>query len=169
MAEPAGGAGQGKKGTRGLRRLSLALIFLCLVQYLLGMQLNLFVSIPKNHPGSSGSDYFERAFQSVLWGLSPHRSTVLASHVGLGILILLLSLWLAVAAFWAPSPGLRWISTLGLLAVLAAGFNGASFLSYHQAISSMIMAASFAVAVFCFSWVIFRAGAGAPKGAHSGA
>jgi len=152
----------------GLRRLGLTLIFLCLVQYLLGMQLNLFVSIPTSHPGSSGSDYFVRAFQSVLWGLSPHRSTVLASHAGLGILILLLSLWLALATFRAPGAGLRVISTLGLLAVLAAGFNGASFLAYHQAISSMIMAASFAVALFCFSGVVFRAGAKVPPGSGAG-
>jgi len=153
----------------GLRRLGMVLVFLCLVQYLLGMLLNLYVAIPRHHPGTSGSDYFERAFQSVLWGHSPHRSTVLASHVGLGILIVLLSLGLALAAFRAAGRGLRWVSTLGLLAVVAAGFNGASFLSYYKNLSSMIMAAAFAVAVFCFSWVIFRAGAKPPKASVSNA
>jgi hypothetical protein len=164
MAERDAGAASGRRGTRGLRRLSLALVFLCLSQFLLGMQINLFISIPRSHPGSSGSDYLVRAYQSVLWALS--HGVVLASHAGLGILILLLALWLALAAFRAPGAGLRWVSVLGLLAVLAAGFNGASYLSYHQDYSSMIMAAGFAVAVLCFSWVIYRAGA--PRGAVLG-
>jgi hypothetical protein len=143
-----------------LRRLGMALVGLCLVEYLLGMLLNLYVAIPRQHPGSSGPDYFQRAFQSVLWGIS--HGGLLAFHVGLGLLILLGSLRLALAAFQAPKAGLRAIAVLGLLAVVAAGFNGASFLSYHQDLSSMIMAASLAVAVFCFSWVTFRATAPAP-------
>jgi hypothetical protein len=150
-----------------LRRLGMALVLLCLIQYLLGMLLNLYVAIPKSHPGTSGPDYFSRAYQSVLWGLS--HGGLLAAHAGLGILILLAALRLARATFRAPSRGLRAISVLGLLAVLAAGFNGASFLSYHQDLSSMIMAASFAVAVFCFSWVVFRATAKAPQAAVSSA
>lgn len=150
-----------------LRRLGMALVFLCLVQYLLGMLLNLYVSIPRHHPGSSGTDYFSRAYQSVLWGLS--HGGLLAAHAGLGILILLASLRLVLAAFQAPSRGLRALAVLGLLAVLAAGFNGASFLSYHQDLSSMIMAASFAVALFCFSWVVFRAATKAPQAAVSSA
>jgi hypothetical protein len=155
------------QGTTLLRRLGLALILLCLIQFLLGMELNLLVSIPRRHPGSSGPDYLVRAYQSVLWGLS--HGVVLASHAGLGISILLLSLWLALAAFRAPDRRLRWVSALGFLAVLAAGWGGAFFLSYDQNLSSMIMAVGFAVAVLCFSWVIFRAGAVAPREAVPGA
>ncbi len=151
----------------GLRRLGMVLVLLCLVQYLLGMLLNLYVALPRRHPGSSGSDYFLRAFQSVLWGLS--HGNLLAAHAGLGLLIFLAALRLVLAAFRAPGQGLRAISVLGLLAVLAAGFNGASFLSYHHDLSSMIMAASFAVAVFCFSWVVFRAISRAPRAAPSSA
>ncbi|MGA7173693.1 MAG: hypothetical protein WCB86_02020 [Candidatus Dormiibacterota bacterium] len=163
MADPT----RASRRLRELRRLGLGLVWLCLIQYLLGMQLNLFVAIPRHHPGSSGSDYFSRALQSVLWGIS--HGGLLAFHVGLGIVLLLGSLRLALAAFQAPPRGLRAIAVLGVLAVLAASFNGASFLSYHEDLSSMIMASSFAVAVFCFSWVVFRATTTVPQGAVASA
>jgi hypothetical protein len=139
----------------GLRRLGLGLVGLCVVEYLLGMLLNLFVAIPHHHPGSAGSEYFGRAWQSLLWGIS--HGGLLAAHLSLGILILLGSLTLAALAFRVPNSGLRSVTVLGVLAVVAAGFNGASFLSYGQNVSSMVMAAGLAVALLCFSWVIFRA------------
>ncbi|HVC22773.1 MAG TPA: hypothetical protein VNH82_05030 [Candidatus Dormibacteraeota bacterium] len=139
----------------GLRALGMGMVGLCLLQYVVGMVLNLFVSIPRHHPGTSGPNYFGRALQSDLWGLS--QGGLLAIHVAVGVLLLVGSWRLAVAAFQAPRSGLRAVSILALLAVVAAGFNGASFLSYGQNLSSMIMAASFAIAMFCFSWVIFRA------------
>lgn len=154
--------------THELGRLGMALVLLCLIQYLLGMGLNLYVSVPRHHPGSSGGDFFLRAWQSVLWGLA--HGTLLATHAGLGILILLGSLRLLLAAFRAPAAGgLRWMSLLGLLAVVGAGFNGAAFLSYHLDLSSMIMAAGLALAVFCFSWVAFQAGSNPKAEAAPGA
>ncbi len=42
------------------------------------------------------------------------------------------------------------LALLGGLAVIGAGFNGASFLSYGKAFSSMIMAGLWAVALACY-------------------
>lgn len=137
-----------------VRRLSLVLIGLCLIQFLLGMVLNLFVAITRHHPGARGSDYFGRAFQSVLWAVS--HGGFLAFHVGLGLLLFLASLRLAAAVFGVPGSGVRTVGVLGAVSVLAAGINGASFLNFNEDFSSMIMASLFAVAVFCFSWVLFR-------------
>lgn len=136
-----------------LRRLSFALVVLCLAEFVLGMLLNLFVSIPQHHLGTSGSDYFLRAVQSLHWGLS--HGNLLAAHAGLGLPIFLVSLRLVQVTFQQPSKGLRWVALLGLLAVVAAGFNGASFLSYHRELNSMLMSSSFALAVLCFCSVIY--------------
>jgi hypothetical protein len=40
---------------------------------------------------------------------------------------------------------------VGFIGVLGAGFNGGSYLNYHQDFSSMIMATGFAIAVVAYS------------------
>lgn len=144
-----------------IRRLSLLLIGLTLVQYLLGMVLNLFVVISRHHPGASGSDYFVRAYQSVVWGLT--QGGVLAFRIGLGIVLLLGSIRLAVATLAVAQPRVRTVGVAGSLAVLAAAFNRASFLNYNEDVNSMLMASFFAIALFCFAWTLFRATTAAPE------
>ena len=46
----------------------MALLFL-VVQFLLGMAVNLFVKIPTNHPGANPPEYFGGVVQSVTWAL----------------------------------------------------------------------------------------------------
>src|SRR5487761_651347 len=152
-------------GANELRRLSLGMIALSFIQYLLGMALNLFVVITRHHPGTHGSDYFSRAFQSVLWAIS--HGGLLAFHVGVGILLFLGSVRLAVATFTAHGPRVRTAGVLGALAVLGAGFNGASFLSFNENFSSMIMASAFAVAVLSYSWIVYRTAAPVAEGLAS--
>jgi len=41
-------------------------------------------------------------------------------------------------------------ASLGAFGVIGAGFNGGSYLNYHQDFSSMIMATGFAVAVVAY-------------------
>ncbi|MGA7173213.1 MAG: hypothetical protein WB020_06505 [Candidatus Dormiibacterota bacterium] len=146
-----------RSGVTTIRRLSLLLIVLCLFQYLLGMALNLFVMISRNHPGSSGNDDLARSFQSVVWGIS--HGGFLAFHAGLGIVLVLGSIRFAVATFYSPEIRVRTVGTVAALAVLAAAFNGASFLNYNDDASSMIMAVFLAVALLCFAWTLFRASA----------
>jgi hypothetical protein len=57
----------------------------------------------------------------------------------------------------AASMGVSWrqgsrlaASVLGALAILGAGFNGASFLDYGHDFSSMIMAGLWALALACY-------------------
>ncbi|MHB1431634.1 MAG: hypothetical protein ACYCVZ_05915 [Streptosporangiaceae bacterium] len=44
----------------------------------------------------------------------------------------------------------RTASVVGALAVIGAGFNGASFVDYGRAFSSMIMAGLWALALACY-------------------
>ena len=45
----------------------------------------------------------------------------------------------------------------GFIGVLGAGFNGGSFLNYHQDFSSMLMATGFAIAVVAYSVGLYLA------------
>jgi hypothetical protein len=75
----------------------LTVCLLLLVQYLLGMAVNLYVALPGRHPGAGAPDYFT-----------------------------------------------------GAAAIVGAGFNGASFVDYGHAFSSMIMAGLWALALACY-------------------
>jgi hypothetical protein len=54
-----------------------------------------------------------------------------------------------------------------LFGVLAAGFNGGSFLNYNQDFSSMLMATVFAVAVVSYSVGLFVTGRSASASASA--
>jgi hypothetical protein len=57
----------------------------------------------------------------------------------------------AVAIAWRRGgTGDRAASVTGALAIVGAGFNGASFVNYGHAFSSMIMAGLWALALACY-------------------
>ena len=55
-----------------------------------------------------------------------------------------------VQAIRTRSRSLIVTASFGAFGVIAAGFNGGSYLNYHQDFSSMIMATGFAVAVVAY-------------------
>jgi hypothetical protein len=132
------------------------MIFL-IVQFLLGMAVNLFVTIPTNHPGASPPEYFGGVVQSVTWAIL-HGHILLVIHASLGLLLVLNALGLLLAAIRARQRDLITVTAFGLFGVLAAGFNGGSFLNYNQDFSSMLMAFFFAVAVVSYAVGLFATG-----------
>jgi hypothetical protein len=110
------------------------------IQFLAGMLLNLFVTIPNSHPGSSGSMYFSRSFHSLVWTMSGAGGWVLGFHVYLGILLVIGSTFLCINAYFLRDK--KWSVVGGIAALLTIGalFNGLSFVNYNKNISSMIMA-----------------------------
>jgi hypothetical protein len=68
-----------------------------------------------------------------------------------------------LAAFSPPGSRLRKVGVLGAVAVLGAGFNGASFLDFNEDFSSMIMVSLFAIALLCLSWRLVRVSSAAPQ------
>jgi hypothetical protein len=111
-----------------------------LLQFLAGMFLNLFVTIPNKHPGSSGNNYFSRSFHSLVWSLSGSGGWVLSFHVWLALLLVLGSLSLFVMACMAHSTSWSIYGGIAALLSLGAFFNGMSFIDFNKDISSMIMA-----------------------------
>jgi hypothetical protein len=137
-------------GTRQLRITFLFALVMLVAQFLLGMAVNLFVTIPDQHPGANPPEYFSGVVQSVTWAIL-HGHILLAVHSGFGFVIVLAALGTLVQAIGNRRRGIVVSAVFGFIGVLAAGFNGGSFLNYNQDFSSMLMAAGFALAVVSYS------------------
>ena len=144
-----------------LRRFPGVMIFWLLVQFLLGMAVNLFVDIPKNHPGANPPEYFTGVAQSVTWAIL-QGPLLLILHASLGLVLLVGAIVLFVQAVRSGPRSFAVATGVGAFAVLAAGFNGGSFLNYHEDFSSMIMASFFAIAIAAYAAALLVAPASNP-------
>jgi hypothetical protein len=133
-----------------LRRTMVGIVVVLQVQFLLGMAVNLFVMIPTQHPGARPPEYFGGVVQSVSWAIL-QGPPLLILHASLGLLLVLAAAGVAIRAWRSGGGMVRWTTVLGALFILAAGFNGGSFLNYNEDFSSMIMAALFALAVVSYA------------------
>jgi hypothetical protein len=136
--------------TRQLRITFLFALVMLIAQFLLGMAVNLFVKIPTDHPGSSPPEYFSGVAQSVTWAIL-HGNIFLAIHAAFGLVLVIAAVGTLVQAIGNRRRGIVVSAVLGFIGVLGAGFNGGSYLNYHQDFSSMIMATGFAIAVIAYS------------------
>lgn len=137
--------------TRELRQAYLGTLITLVAQFMLGMATNLFVQIPTNHPGANPPEYFSGVAQSVTWAILHGPSIWLVLHAVLGLLIVLSAFALIFRTIRSRNRLAITTSVVGALAVLAAGFNGGSYLNYHEDFSSMIMATFFAIAVTAYA------------------
>jgi hypothetical protein len=117
---------QDRSATLGLRRASLAAFVLLLVQYGIGMGVNLYVTVP-------GADH----------GVGDAISSgpaALSIHVVLGLLLVLAAIGLLVQSMIAGDKWLIATALVGLVAMIAAAGAGASFVDGRRASASMAMA-----------------------------
>ena len=139
-----------------LLAVDFAACLLLVIQYLLGMAVNLYVSLPGRHPGVGASNYFAGVASGLAWVI-PDGPAWAAAHAAFG-LALVLAAFAAIALTRRQGSRLATaMSVLGALAILGAGFNGASFLNYGHAFSSMIMAGLWALALACYITGMFLA------------
>jgi hypothetical protein len=139
-----------------LRVSFLYALVMLIAQFMLGMAVNLFVKIPTDHPGSNPPEYFSGVAQSVTWAIL-HGHILLAIHAGFGLVLVIAAVGTMVQAIQARRRGLIISSAFGFIGVLGAGFNGGSYLNYHEDFSSMLMATGFAIAVVAYSVGIYLA------------
>ena len=139
--------------------VNLTACVLLLIQYLLGMAVNLFVTLPGRHPGAGAGNYFTGAAAGLAWiiGQGPGWA---AAHAAFGLALALAALASIALAWGRGSRAATGASVLGALAIVGAGFNGASFVNYGHAFSSMIMAGLWAVALACYLTGMFLAATG---------
>ncbi len=126
-----------------------------IAQFLLGMAVNLFVTIPPNHPGAHPPEYFGGVVTSVSWAIT-HAWPWLALHAILGLVLVLGAIGALVQAIRLGGGGRITRAVFGFIGVLGAGFNGGSFLNYNENFSSMLMAVGFALATSCYVALLYH-------------
>jgi hypothetical protein len=122
----------------GLRRASLATLVMLIVQFALGVGVNLYVSLPT---AGSGGRKISQAFSN---------GPALALHVVLGLLLILAAIGLLVQAIIARHGPVIAASAVGLLAIAAAAMQGFSFVHKSTNAASMGMAVATGVAMLCY-------------------
>lgn len=140
------------------RPQAIALLIAFGVQFALGMLLNLFVELPKTHPGSSGDEYFSRSFTSLGWALSGGAGPALLAHAWLALLLALGALALFIRCLVGRVRGWRWLTGVAALFTVGAFFNGMSFVDYGEDFSSAIMAGCWLIAVTLLVTAVVRQG-----------
>jgi hypothetical protein len=129
--------------------VNLGACALLLIQYLLGMVVNVYVVLPRRHPGARAGDYFSGAATGLAWVITDGPAWA-AAHAALGMALAAAALAAVALAWRRGSTAGRAASVVGALAVIGAGFNGASFVDYGHAFSSLIMAGLWALALACY-------------------
>lgn len=120
-----------------LRGNCMAAAVLLIIQFALGIAVNLYVTLPKH-----------KAFFSTVFG-----SATLAAHAVVALVLLGAVIGALVRAIRARRAIL--FTSIGLVAVLVAAFSGASFASSQDNGASLSMALATAVAMFCYTAAVF--------------
>jgi|HubBroStandDraft_2_1064218.scaffolds.fasta_scaffold76039_2 hypothetical protein len=127
-----------------LRGSSFGALVMLILQFAIGMVVNLYVTVPASDQGSG--------FFSALGKALSHGPAALASHAGLGVLLVVAAIALLGRAIQARHAPTIVLASVGLLAIAAAAVNGVRFVSDGGASNaSLAMALSAAVAMLCYA------------------
>jgi ACR3 family arsenite efflux pump ArsB len=127
----------------GLRQASLTILIVLIVQFALGISVNLYVTLPTaGHPGHAS-----------WFGNGP----LLALHAALGMFLVIAAIFVLVRAIIARNRTLIVTSAAGLVAILLAAFFGSSFTDKLTNGYSLGMAVAFAVALACYAVGLYAA------------
>jgi hypothetical protein len=137
------GRGTSARHVAGLRRASLAALVLLVVQYGIGMAVNLYVAVP-------GSDHGQK-----FWTMISAGPAGLTIHIVLGLLLILAAIGLVVRAVIARQRALIAGSAIGLLALIGAAAQGASFVDNGHPSASMVMALLTGVAILSYGGCLY--------------
>jgi len=124
-----------------VRRMSLGIAVALLVQYALGMVVNLYVTLPARDQGGGLLAAVGRAFAN--------GPAAVAIHAGLGLLLILGGINLVVRSARSRHRPLIWLSAISLLSILGAALNGAAFVNSGSNGPSLGMAMLTGVALLC--------------------
>ncbi len=153
-ARPAGSAVAGR-----IRRGSLAVLVLSVLEYGLGVYVSLYVSVPAADHGAD----LARAIAN--------GPAVLSAHAVTGLLLGLAALGVLIQAVLARHRGAVTLSALGLLALAFADVAGAGYTSSGDTSASMAMAMLTGVALLCYAanlYLLRQPGPGRPSRDYEG-
>ena len=140
--------------TSGLRANALAGVIMILIEYGLGITVNLYSTLPAADRGTA-----------LLGGVGAavgNGPLPVALHALLGTILLLTGIAAVVRASLIGARPLIALSGGALLATLVAWLSGSSFIGHQRNGASLAMALAAAVAILCYVLLIFRLGAGRP-------
>ena len=121
-----------------LRGASMGAAVMLVIQFGLGIGVNLYVTLPA---AGSGGRSFGQAFSN---------GALLALHAVFGLLLIVTAVSLLVRAIIARHRLVMVISAVSLLAIIAAAGFGASFVSNSKNGASLGMALATGVAMLCY-------------------
>jgi len=128
-----------------LRPANLFALIVLIIQFALGMGVNLYVTLPAaGHPGHAS--WFG-------------NGALLALHAALGMLLILGAIVVLVETIMARNATLIVTSAAGLVAILLAAYFGSGFTDKLTDGYSLGMALAFAVALACYAIGLFAASA----------
>jgi hypothetical protein len=135
-----------------LRGASLGVVVMLIIQFILGMIYNLYGTVPTSAKP-----------------IGLFSSPSIALHVIVGLLLGLAAIAQLVRAIGARHSLTIWLSALGLLFIIGAGFAGLGFSGSGSAGSSLGMSLAFAAALACYGAlvVVLPSAAASSSGAGS--
>lgn len=130
----------------GLRANALAAVVMLLIQYCLGISVNLYSTLPASDHGKSLFGGFPAAV-----GNGP---VLLTLHAILGTLLLITALAALIRSLPLGAPPIA-LTALALLAIYVAWMSGSEFVGHQKNGASLAMALATALAILCYTLVIF--------------
>jgi hypothetical protein len=126
------GRSQADKLTR-LRGSSIGLVAMLVIMFILGMIYNLYGTAPTSKKS-----------------IGLFSSPTIALHVILGLLLFLAAVAQLIRAIGARHSLTIWLSAVGLVSIIGAGFAGLGFAGSGAASASLGMSLAFALALVCY-------------------
>jgi hypothetical protein len=126
-------------GAARVRRASLVVLVLLLAEYVLGMYVNLYVTVPAADHGHS------------VGGAIANGPVILSAHAVIGLLLGLGALAVLVLSVIARRPSVIVVSVVGLIALAVASMAGSSFTSSGDSADSMAMSVMTGVGLLCYA------------------
>ena len=127
-----------------LRRASFVAFVMLVVQFALGIYVNLYVTVPSADHGHG----FGQAIANGPAGLT--------LHIVLGLLLILAALGFLMQTILARRPTLIAAAVLGLLAMIGAAASGSTFTGSGKDGASIAMALLAAVGLLCYGASLFQ-------------
>ena len=130
-----------------LRRANLGALVALIVQFTLGIAVNLYASSEDQSPGGGILTAIGRAIS--------RGPVFLSLHVVVGLLLIGSAISLVIRAGIAHHRFTSVTSTIGLVAILGAAIAGAAFADRGRSGASMAMTIAGAIAVLCYAMNLF--------------
>jgi hypothetical protein len=148
MSDPSDGAALDNASKTGpLRANAFAAVVMLLIEFGLGMGVNLYANLPASDHGKG----LVTAFGGAVTG----GPIVLSLHALLGTLILVSGISVVVRAVRIHRTLLTVDATVGLVAILMAWLSGTRFVGQMSIGASLAMALATGVAMLCYVLILF--------------